>query len=61
MSKALLGTYATPRTIELLDEIRALRRRVAELEEALDAADVAQQTRVADMVVELEDAEAVRG
>jgi hypothetical protein len=41
MGKALLGTYTTPRSIELLDEVRALRRRVAELESALAEAEAA--------------------
>jgi hypothetical protein len=53
MAKALLGTMTTPRTIELLDEIRALRRRVAELEGALAAADAVREERD-DLVVELE-------
>jgi len=35
MAKALLGTYAPPRTVALLDEVRVLRMRVAELERAL--------------------------
>lgn len=35
MAKALLGTHTTPRTVALLDEIRSLRARVAELEKAL--------------------------
>ncbi len=41
MSKALLGTYATPSSLELLDEVRSLRQRVAELEAALAAAEAA--------------------
>jgi|FLYM01.1.fsa_nt_gi flagellar hook-associated protein FlgK len=45
MAKALLGTMTTPRTIELLDEIRALRRRVAELETALATAEAVRDAR----------------
>ncbi len=41
MAKALMGTYTTPRTIELLDEVRALRQRVARLEAALAEAETA--------------------
>ena len=39
MSKALFGAYATPSGVALLDEIRRLRARVQELEEALAAAE----------------------
>lgn len=45
MAKALMGLYATPETIRLLDEIRALRARVTELEEALEEAEVARRGR----------------
>ena len=38
MAKALFGTAATPSQLQLLDEIRALRQRVSELEAALDEA-----------------------
>ncbi len=38
MAKALFGTVATPSHLQLLDEIRALRQRVSELEAALDEA-----------------------
>lgn len=38
MAKALYGTVATPSQLQLLDEIRSLRQRVAELEAALDQA-----------------------
>lgn len=63
MAKALLGTSTTPRSVELLDEIRSLRRRVSELEEALARAEAAQEARDADLVVELadRDAETVSG
>lgn len=64
MAKALMGTSTTPRSIELLDEVRALRRRVSELEQALARAESAQRARGSDpeLVVELaeRDAEAVR-
>lgn len=38
MAKALYGTVAAPSQLQLLDEIRALRQRVAELEAALEQA-----------------------
>lgn len=38
MAKALFGTTATPSQLQLLDEIRSLRQRVAELEDALERA-----------------------
>ena len=41
MGKALFGTYATPSSIELLDEVRSLRERVAQLEAALAEAEAA--------------------
>lgn len=41
MGKALFGTYATPSSIELLDEVRSLRERVAQLEAALEEAEAA--------------------
>lgn len=39
MSKAILGAHADPRTLELLDEVRTLRQRVAALEAALEEAE----------------------
>jgi cell division septum initiation protein DivIVA len=39
MAKALLGSHVAPSTVRLLDEVRALRQRVAELEAALAAAE----------------------
>ena len=45
MGKALMGTYATPRSIELLEEVRALRARVAQLERALAEAEQAAERR----------------
>ncbi len=44
MSKALFGTHALPSDVRLLDELRRLRARVAELEEALAAAEAAAGT-----------------
>jgi hypothetical protein len=41
MGKALFGAHADPRSLELLDEVRSLRERVAELEQALQAAQAA--------------------
>jgi hypothetical protein len=45
MSKALWGTHATPSSVRLLDEVRALRERVAELEAALAAAEAVRDAR----------------
>ncbi len=45
MGKALLGTHATPGSLRLLDEVRALRARVAELERALADAEAAREAR----------------
>ena len=42
MGKALFGTHAQPVSLQLLDEVRSLRERVAELEAALAAAEAAQ-------------------
>lgn len=55
MAKALLGTHTTPRSIELLDEIRSLRRRVTELEQALARAESAREAReeAPELLVEL--------
>lgn len=53
MAKALFGTVATPSQLKLLDEIRALRRRVAELESALEHAHEAAEQH--DRVVQLDD------
>lgn len=41
MGKALIGTHATQNSLRLLDEVRVLRARVAELERALAAAEAA--------------------
>lgn len=50
MSKALMGSFGTPRTIELLDQVRALRARVEQLEEALAEAEAARDAREAELV-----------
>lgn len=58
MGKALLGTYATPSSLRLLDEVRSLRQRVADLEAALAAAEAARDARVdgdADLIVTEDD------
>lgn len=57
MAKALMGTYTTPRTVELLDEVRALRQRVAALEAALAEAEAARDQRAAseDAVVKIDE------
>lgn len=54
MGKALLGTHATPGSLRLLDEVRALRARVEELERALAEAESARPAAPD------EDAEALR-
>jgi hypothetical protein len=48
MGKALLGTHASPSTLRLLDEVRALRARVDELERALAEAETARDARAPD-------------
>lgn len=45
MAKALMGSFTTPDTLRLLEEIRALRQRVAELESALAEAERARDDR----------------
>ena len=45
MGKALLGTHTSPATLRLLDEVRALRARVDELERALAEAEALRETR----------------
>ena len=54
MAKALLGTVTSPSQLQLLDEIRSLRQRVAELEAALDQARDATSER-ADLQVVMDD------
>lgn len=60
MGKALMGTYATPRSVQLLDEIRALRARVAELEGALAEAEAAAEATTEPSYVALDEPEPVR-
>ena len=55
MAKALLGTHAMPRTYQLLDEVRSLRARVADLERALHEAEAALNAREEGQVLRLED------
>ena len=45
MSKALLGAHVDARTLSLLDEIRQLRERVAQLEGALEDAERVAEAR----------------
>jgi hypothetical protein len=45
MGKALLGTHVPPSSLRLLDEVRTLRERVADLERALAAAEAARDER----------------
>lgn len=45
MGKALMGTHVAPSSLRLLDEIRALRERVAELEAALEQAEAIRDER----------------
>lgn len=56
MAKALMGTHVTPRTVQLLDEIRALRQRVAALELALAEAESARDHRL-ETVIALDEPE----
>ncbi|MBW3619641.1 MAG: hypothetical protein KY461_05300 [Actinobacteria bacterium] len=59
MGKALMGAYATPRTVQLLDEVRALRQRVAQLEQALADAEAVRDARAMDELVTLDEAATV--
>jgi hypothetical protein len=52
MGKALMGTHATPSSLRLLDEVRALRQRVAELERALAAAEAVRDARSDTLMVD---------
>lgn len=54
MAKALYGTVADPSQLALLDEIRALRERVGELEAALEDARAAARERT-DLQVVVDD------
>lgn len=49
MAKALMGTYTTPRAAQLLDEVRSLRARVAELEAELATARSTARERATDV------------
>lgn len=64
MGKALLGTHVTPGSLRLLDEVRALRARVEELERALAEAESARDARVdqdaPETVVRVDDREPAR-
>lgn len=60
MAKALFGTVVTPSHLQLLDEIRSLRERVAQLEAALDDAHRAAAART-DLQVVVDQAPARAG
>jgi molybdenum-dependent DNA-binding transcriptional regulator ModE len=64
MGKALLGTHVTPGSLRLLDEVRALRARVEELERALAEAEAARDARAeqdaSETVVRVDDREPAR-
>ena len=48
MGKALMGSHVAPASLQLLDEVRALRQRVADLERALAEAEAARDRHQAD-------------
>jgi hypothetical protein len=52
MGKALLGTHTAPASLRLLDEIRALRQRVADLEQALAEAEAVRDARADQLAVD---------
>ncbi|MFA9444758.1 hypothetical protein [Egicoccus sp. AB-alg6-2] len=52
MGKALLGTHASPSSLRLLDEVRVLRQRVADLERALAEAEAVRDATVSEFAVE---------
>jgi hypothetical protein len=56
MGKALFGTHTAPASLRLLDEVRSLRERVAELEAALAAAEAAREDVLDDQRSEREPA-----
>jgi len=60
MGKALLGTHASPSSLRLLDEVRVLRQRVADLERALAAAEAARDAASADASLQLDAREPAR-
>ncbi len=45
MGKALMGAHVPPSSLRLLEEVRVLRQRVAELERALAEAEAARDQR----------------
>jgi len=45
MGKALMGSHVAPSSLRLLDEVRVLRQRVAELERALAEAEAVRDER----------------
>lgn len=45
MGKALMGSHVAPASLQLLDEVRVLRQRVADLERALAEAEAARDRR----------------
>jgi hypothetical protein len=47
MGKALMGSHVAPASLQLLDEVRVLRQRVADLERALAEAEAARDRRPA--------------
>ena len=49
MGKALMGSHVAPASLQLLDEVRVLRQRVADLERALAEAEAARDRRQADI------------
>ena len=51
--KAMMGSAADPRTFQLLDEIRVLRARVAELEEALATAEAGEREDADDVMLDV--------
>ena len=63
MGKALLGTHASPSSLRLLDEVRALRQRVADLERALAKAETVRDAKAVQVdtePLELDQREPVR-
>jgi hypothetical protein len=52
--KAIMGAVMDPQTLRLMDEIRTLRSRVNELEQALDVADTAASAAHVEVDVEID-------
>ena len=59
MGKALMGAHASPTSLRLMDEVRALRQRVAELERALAEAEAARDARQVGAETHAIDADAI--